>query len=364
MKARASWGREMGLVDLAEGFAVALLEELDFRVEARNTHSCRGVLEGDSIVRISAVHGALSTDPVLVLKWMEGVPLRKAAALIAHHDLDRTALARRLLRTMLRRIMVSGGLPCRPHPGNVFVRADGTLALIDFGSVGRLDALQQSALLRALLAMSQRDPRQLRDALLDFASVPSATDEDLERALGQVLAQRLAEGMQPNAALFTGLLNLIAGVPTRLPAPGGRGVPPPRDPRRHVGAARPDLQDGRRPSSTAAGRPAAGAAGRPRPGPARDHLAHLVDAFEQAGLQVRLPVRGGGVVGRAGRAADPPRAGSAAAVAAGAANRAIAEELMVTLDTVKRHVSHRFSKLEVANRTQAVVRARELGLLP
>jgi LuxR family transcriptional regulator, maltose regulon positive regulatory protein len=51
-------------------------------------------------------------------------------------------------------------------------------------------------------------------------------------------------------------------------------------------------------------------------------------------------------------------------LAAGATNRAVAKELAVTLDTVKRHVSHLFSKLEVANRTQAVARARELGLLP
>ena len=51
-------------------------------------------------------------------------------------------------------------------------------------------------------------------------------------------------------------------------------------------------------------------------------------------------------------------------LAAGATNRAVAKQLVVTLDTVKRHVSHLFSKLEVANRTQAVARARELGLLP
>ena len=36
---------------------------------------------------------------------------------------------------------------------------------------------------------------------------------------------------------------------------------------------------------------------------------------------------------------------------------------MITLDTVKRHVSHVLDKLGVANRTQAVARARELGLL-
>jgi LuxR family transcriptional regulator, maltose regulon positive regulatory protein len=50
-------------------------------------------------------------------------------------------------------------------------------------------------------------------------------------------------------------------------------------------------------------------------------------------------------------------------LATGAPNRAIAKQLVVTLDTVKRHLSNLFSKLEVANRTQAVTRARELGLL-
>ena len=50
-------------------------------------------------------------------------------------------------------------------------------------------------------------------------------------------------------------------------------------------------------------------------------------------------------------------------VAAGRPNRAIGEELFVGLDTVKRHVSHIFVKLGVANRTEAVARARVLGLL-
>jgi LuxR family transcriptional regulator, maltose regulon positive regulatory protein len=97
----------------------------------------------------------------------------------------------------------------------------------------------------------------------------------------------------------------------------------------------------------------------------RDYLARLVDAFERAGLPVRLPVRRGGVVVTGlvepltARELDVLRL-----LAAGAPNRAIAKELVVTLDTVKRHVSNLFRKLEVANRTQAVARARELELLP
>ena len=51
-------------------------------------------------------------------------------------------------------------------------------------------------------------------------------------------------------------------------------------------------------------------------------------------------------------------------LAAGKSNQAIADELVVTLDTVKKHVSHLLGKLGAANRTEAVTRARELGLIP
>ena len=50
-------------------------------------------------------------------------------------------------------------------------------------------------------------------------------------------------------------------------------------------------------------------------------------------------------------------------IAAGKSNPRIAEELVVTLDTVKKHVSHVLGKLGAANRTEAVTRARQLGLI-
>jgi len=51
-------------------------------------------------------------------------------------------------------------------------------------------------------------------------------------------------------------------------------------------------------------------------------------------------------------------------LAAGEPNQQIAKELVVSLDTVKKHVTHVLGKLGAANRTEATARARELGLLP
>ena len=50
-------------------------------------------------------------------------------------------------------------------------------------------------------------------------------------------------------------------------------------------------------------------------------------------------------------------------VAAGRRNQDIAQELVVTLETVKKHVSHILGKLGASSRTQAVAHAHALGLI-
>jgi LuxR family transcriptional regulator, maltose regulon positive regulatory protein len=51
-------------------------------------------------------------------------------------------------------------------------------------------------------------------------------------------------------------------------------------------------------------------------------------------------------------------------LAAGRSNQRIAHDLVVALDTVKKHVTHVLGKLGAANRTEAAARARQLGLIP
>jgi LuxR family transcriptional regulator, maltose regulon positive regulatory protein len=97
----------------------------------------------------------------------------------------------------------------------------------------------------------------------------------------------------------------------------------------------------------------------------RKYRSRLVEAFEQADLPIRSPVRRGAVV--VAGLIEPLSARELEVLqllAAGKPNREIAEELVVTPETAKKHVSHIFDKLGVANRTEAVVRAHELGLMP
>jgi LuxR family maltose regulon positive regulatory protein len=94
------------------------------------------------------------------------------------------------------------------------------------------------------------------------------------------------------------------------------------------------------------------------------HLARVVQAFDgKRAVPGSAPAAAAGLPGLI----DPLTGRELqvlAMLAAGEPNQAIANELFVTLFTVKKHVSHLLGKLGAANRTEAVARARDLGLIP
>jgi LuxR family maltose regulon positive regulatory protein len=51
-------------------------------------------------------------------------------------------------------------------------------------------------------------------------------------------------------------------------------------------------------------------------------------------------------------------------IALGRTNQEIAQQLIVSKGTVKAHTANIYRKLDVANRTEAVARARQIGILP
>jgi ubiquinone biosynthesis protein len=221
LQTRTRWGATIGAVELARGFANALHEELDFRVEARNmavVAAASAVPGTDTSVRLPAVHPQLCTERVLVMERLDGLPLDAAGPVIDTRGLDRQVLARALLGCLLRQIMLGGVFHADPHPGNILLLDDGRLGLLDFGSVGRLDALLRAALQQFLLAIDRGDPAGLYDALLEVMVRPDDVDEQrLQRALGQFMARHLNPGAAPEVEMFTDLFRLVASYDLMVP---------------------------------------------------------------------------------------------------------------------------------------------------
>jgi ubiquinone biosynthesis protein len=123
------------------------------------------------------------------MEWLDGVSVREAGGLEAP-DADRQALADTLLRCSLQQMLVDGLFHADPHPGNMLIDAEGTIWLLDFGSVGRLDARALNGLRGIALGVATNEPGLLARAARDLAGDDGAVDlRALEADMGVALGQ-------------------------------------------------------------------------------------------------------------------------------------------------------------------------------
>lgn len=223
-----TWAANLGLSDLVAGFATALTEELDFRIEQDNLATvAAGVRSsGAEHIRVPAALPDWCTARVLVMDRIMGDPVGQAraqatlAGLPAGH---REELATELLRVVLDQVTRHGVFHVDLHPGNLLVTRDGTLAMLDLGSVGRLGSQARASLSRLLAALGMGDSLAATDALLEVVHRPDRVDERrLEQELGEILL-RFAPGPSANVTgAVSELLQLVArhrlGIPPQLAA--------------------------------------------------------------------------------------------------------------------------------------------------
>jgi len=141
---------------LISEFERAIREELDLLAEASHTAKFSRNFEGDRILRIPRVFWEYTTRRVLTLEKISGIKVSDAEALRSM-GIDPRKLARDLLRIFLDQYYKSGFFHADPHPGNILAAPDGTIGLIDFGTVGHLDYDLKSSLAATLLAVINED---------------------------------------------------------------------------------------------------------------------------------------------------------------------------------------------------------------
>src|SRR5699024_8264652 len=116
-------------------------------------------------------------------------------------------------------VMIDGVFHADPHPGNVMVLTDGRVALLDFGSVGRLDAQLRGALQQLFLAVERDDPQQLTDAMFDLVIRHDQLDEQrLRRDLGRFMAHHLSHNAGVDLSMFTELVRLLSVYDLAIPS--------------------------------------------------------------------------------------------------------------------------------------------------
>lgn len=122
----------MELLPLLDELTKHLSLELDFVREADNADRVRALFADDPAIHIPEIHREWCSRRVLTMELMDGMKITDREALDAA-GVGRAEIVQLLLSTYVRMILAQGFFQADPHPGNLFVRPDGGLVLLDFG---------------------------------------------------------------------------------------------------------------------------------------------------------------------------------------------------------------------------------------
>lgn len=217
----AGWARQIGIPEIVSGFAQSVREELDYGSEVDNMDALRPGLAASG-VRVPVVHHDVSSKRVIVMERFDGVPISLAAGLLPElSDSVRQEAAGTLLRAVLGQILDQGVFHADLHTGNIVIWPDGQLGLLDFGSVGRLDAGSRRNLGLLLWAVDADDPGLATDAVLELLDHDDSVNERaLERTMGVLLTRVRGGATGGSFAFFQQVLRVVLdqgmGVPGNI----------------------------------------------------------------------------------------------------------------------------------------------------
>ena len=121
-----------------------------------------------------SVYHELSSKRLLVLSFVDGVPLRETPDVPERKD-----AARQLIESYYRQVLVDGFFHADPHPGNL-LWSDGSVYFLDFGMVGEVDPRIRELVLMLVMAFWQEDDEFLAEVVLQLADQELPEEFDLE----------------------------------------------------------------------------------------------------------------------------------------------------------------------------------------
>ncbi|GIO57215.1 ABC transporter [Paenibacillus cineris] len=183
------WVKQYQIARLVEEFASSMRAELDYTQEGRNAEKIALQFQNDETVCIPRIFWQYTSSRVMTMEYVRGISLSHQEELVAKgYDLKETA--EKLVESMLHQIFIEGFFHADPHPGNLLVRKDGSLAYLDFGMVGRLSEEMKDHLSSLIIALMRKNTDSMVRAVLRLGMMPEDGDiRELRRDLDSLREQ-------------------------------------------------------------------------------------------------------------------------------------------------------------------------------
>ncbi len=204
--------QRLNAIGVVETLARSVKIEMDFRLEAAAASEFAENTVGDDDFLVPRVDWNRCAREVMTLEWIEGIPLSDVESL-RRSGADLPRLGRTLIQSFLRHAVRDGFFHADMHPGNLFLTAQGRLAAVDFGIMGRLGVKERRFLAEILFGFITRDYQRVAEVHFEAGYVPAhyrvADFAQAIRAVGEPIHSRRADEISM-AKLLTLLFEITA----------------------------------------------------------------------------------------------------------------------------------------------------------
>lgn len=147
-------------LDIVDTFAKSLQNELDYFTESRNIEQFRTLYKDYKDLYIPKPFKHLTTKKVLTIEFISGCKVNDMPTLKSW-GLRPPDIAKKGLDLYLSQIFDKGVFHADPHPGNILIKPNGKIALIDFGMVGKLMQSQKYAFAGVFISLAKKDAKAM-----------------------------------------------------------------------------------------------------------------------------------------------------------------------------------------------------------
>jgi ubiquinone biosynthesis protein len=141
---------------LVNHFARSIRREVNFGREGRTMQEFARLFRDDPALYVPRVYADLTTEGVLTMEFVDGVSV-DAVDTLQNWPCNPADIAARGARIFMKQAFEFGVFHGDPHPGNIRIRHDGAICLLDYGMVGMLDDVMREQLIDLFVAIARQD---------------------------------------------------------------------------------------------------------------------------------------------------------------------------------------------------------------
>lgn len=208
------------IIGFVEDFGENLMKELDFTNEASNMLRFTDMFKDDPRCYIPHVFTKYSRQRLLIMEFVEGFRPDDIEGLRAA-GFNTQVIAENGTHIVLKMILQHGFFHADPHPGNIFIRGDNQIVLLDHGMAASLKPRQIQALIDFMLGFSKNDPHRIAKSLLSLSEIAYFKDlEDLEFRLDELIKKYsyMSYEQVDISAIMTEAFKIIARYGLKVPS--------------------------------------------------------------------------------------------------------------------------------------------------